>query len=583
MAKRWECPSSSGGKFWSCKIDGSVVTTTWGKLTSKGQTKITDHVTEEKAKKFIETTIKKKEKEGYEISKNPVKEKKITKKTKKVVKDIEEEPDVIEPVPTSYVLPAIYNTDSKGKERVWKTWVIGNKVSKKHGEVGGKQTMATRTYEGKNVGRSNETSAEEQSNREAERDWVKQTDKGYKPKTKEGKSLYKKVQVEKVKQGGVNTNIASVIAWELREVEIAAVKPLSKSAKEKKVAKEAKKVKNGAVPGYKCDIFPMGCQKWVNNPKNSKPEDKVLKYFDFKHGVYIQRKLDGIRCLVKIVEDEKGVKHVVMISRQGNQFVHLKHLREEVLVFLEGFEDVVLDCEVFAEDIYASIAYKGKDSTGKPKVVFGEGEDLIPKTMNFKAITSTVRSSMTDPGLLEDQMCLHVFDIADPTEDLNQDDRFKIMDRLFMRKKVCKKSPSIKRVDTYTIYKIKDIKAYHDQFAEEGYEGVVLRARDLKYECKKQNKKSKWMRKYKYFLDSEFEIVGIKCDKGVSRDQFTWICKADNGVKFYPKPEGTREMKWDWYDNSDDYIGKLLTVRYQGLEDSGRPRFPIGVAIRDYE
>jgi len=27
----------------------------------------------------------------------------------------------------------------------------------------------------------------------------------------------------------------------------------------------------------------------------------------------------------------------------------------------------------------------------------------------------------------------------------------------------------------------------------------------------------------------------------------------------------------------------MLTVRYQGLEDSKKPRFPIGVEIRDYE
>jgi len=112
---------------------------------------------------------------------------------------------------------------------------------------------------------------------------------------------------------------------------------------------------------------------------------------------------------------------------------------------------------------------------------------------------------------------------------------------------------------------------------------VVLRDRALKYECLKKNKKSKWMRKYKYFIDSEFEVLGIKHDKGVPREQFTWVCQSETGVKFYPKPEGTREMKWEWFDNSQDYIGKLLTVRYQGLEESGRPRFPIATGIRDYE
>ena len=32
-----------------------------------------------------------------------------------------------------------------------------------------------------------------------------------------------------------------------------------------------------------------------------------------------------------------------------------------------------------------------------------------------------------------------------------------------------------------------------------------------------------------------------------------------------------------------DYIGEMLTVRYQELTDDGVPRFPVGIAIRDYE
>jgi DNA ligase-1 len=32
-----------------------------------------------------------------------------------------------------------------------------------------------------------------------------------------------------------------------------------------------------------------------------------------------------------------------------------------------------------------------------------------------------------------------------------------------------------------------------------------------------------------------------------------------------------------------ELIGKRLTVRYQELTDGGVPRFPVGVAVRDYE
>ncbi len=632
--RRWECPSSSGGKFWEVVRKGSAVTTSWGKLKSKGQTKTTDHVDEAKAIKFVETTIKKKEKEGYVLKtvsvdiktfevaqikpvtkkepaaktsakvKKEIKSSSKTQEKSKVVlkkkaapvdankeRDEESEAEEDGDVPKSYVLPALYSIDAKNKERIWKIWVVKNKVTKMHGETNGKQTTAHREYEGKSIGRTNETSAEEQANREAERDWVKQVDKGYKPKTKEGLSVYKKITAEKAKQGGVNTNVAFILAYELRNVTIELPKPKvgSNAAKAKEI-KDKKKLDNGTMPNYKCEIYPMGCQKWSPDPKNAEnPEPKVLKYFDFEAGVYIQPKLDGIRALVRIVKDAKGKQWVVMISRQANQFVHLKHLRKEVLIFLKGHEDIILDCEIYAEEVTGSYKYGKPDPKGKKKVIFfnGEHDELLPDNMRFKAITASIRSAMTDPAPFENQMKLYVFDIVDPTQKINQVERYKILDKLFSRK-IASACPNIKQVERKEIYSVEEITKYHDEVATRGYEGVVLRSKDCVYECLKKNKKSKWMRKFKYFLDSEFEIIGVKRDKGVDREQFTWICqtagtKSSKSVKFYPKPEGTREMKWEWYDNKDDYIGKMLTVRYQGLEDNGVPRFPIGIEMRDYE
>ena len=37
------------------------------------------------------------------------------------------------------------------------------------------------------------------------------------------------------------------------------------------------------------------------------------------------------------------------------------------------------------------------------------------------------------------------------------------------------------------------------------------------------------------------------------------------------------------YSDGKKYIGKMLSVRYQEMTDSNVPRFPVGIAIRDYE
>ena len=61
-----------------------------------------------------------------------------------------------------------------------------------------------------------------------------------------------------------------------------------------------------------------------------------------------------------------------------------------------------------------------------------------------------------------------------------------------------------------------------------------------------------------------------------------WICE-DNDCRFTVTPEGTKERRKELYKNGKQYIGKMLTVKYQELTKYGVPRFGTGVAIRDYE
>lgn len=49
------------------------------------------------------------------------------------------------------------------------------------------------------------------------------------------------------------------------------------------------------------------------------------------------------------------------------------------------------------------------------------------------------------------------------------------------------------------------------------------------------------------------------------------------------RPRGMWEQRKEWFDNGEAYVGKPLTVRYQELTQDGIPRFPVGIAVRDYE
>jgi len=49
------------------------------------------------------------------------------------------------------------------------------------------------------------------------------------------------------------------------------------------------------------------------------------------------------------------------------------------------------------------------------------------------------------------------------------------------------------------------------------------------------------------------------------------------------KPEGTLETRRKYFENKNNFLGKLLTVKFQNLTNLGIPRFPVGIVIRDYE
>lgn len=79
----------------------------------------------------------------------------------------------------------LYKLDSKGKVRVWWGETVDGGFDMHHGLNDGKiQTRHTAVLKGKNIGRANETTPEEQAESELESKYNKQVDKGYLTKDK---------------------------------------------------------------------------------------------------------------------------------------------------------------------------------------------------------------------------------------------------------------------------------------------------------------------------------------------------------------------------------------------------------------
>ena len=134
----------------------------------------------------------------------------------------------------------------------------------------------------------------------------------------------------------------------------------------------------------------------------------------------------------------------------------------------------------------------------------------------------------------------------------------------------------------YVIATNETLQKYHDQFIEEGEEGLMIRQLNMPYE----NGRTWQLCKMKMFEDAEFVIVEFQ--KSISGDiAGAVICKIDipsfdkernpiltfkAGLKF-----SHEECKEIW-ENKSKYIGKRATICFFGRSEYNIPRF--GKAIQ---
>ena len=265
------------------------------------------------------------------------------------------------------------------------------------------------------------------------------------------------------------------------------------------------------------------------------------KFKDAKHKItypcLVQPKLDGLRGFAQVNGD------VAITSRKFKPYDAVSHLHAE-LKELFGHLDVPVDGEIYLHGLTL--------------------EEINRRAKKYRE------------GITE-EMEFWVFDIADTT--MTNAERNEVLER------IQDKNPKLNKVvfvPTHTAYKEQDVYDYHDQFVKDGYEGAIIRNGDGMY---LMEKRSSDLQKYKEFEDDEFKVVGIKSGEGRETDAIVYICEVKNAksVKtFDVRPRGSIAMRIEKMKKGEKfYIGKELTVRYQGLTELNVPQFPVGIIIRE--
>jgi ATP-dependent DNA ligase len=249
---------------------------------------------------------------------------------------------------------------------------------------------------------------------------------------------------------------------------------------------------------------------------------------------YVQRKYDGTRCV--------AIPQQGLYSRNKKRYPHLEHILEDISKLPST---LILDGELYSDDL------------------------------TFQEIVGLVKRETLKKGDAEKQLKIqyHVYDII---SDSPYEDRHSRLQALFDKYKF----KYLRLVKTEECANQSEMKKMHAEYVAEGYEGIMLRNKTAGY---KIGQRSADLQKYKEFIDEEYEVVDYKDGEGVESGCVIWHLKTPKGQVFACRPRGTREERMDQFIHGHDYVGKMLTVRYQELTDDGVPRFPIGIAFRDYE
>lgn len=256
----------------------------------------------------------------------------------------------------------------------------------------------------------------------------------------------------------------------------------------------------------------------------SKFEDRKGK---FQYPVYVQPKLDGVRCI--------AMPDGTLKTRGGKEWTAPKHISDQIRALKLKSP---LDGELY---IHGSTL---QDLTSYAKKNHGDGTT--------------------------EKLNLVVYDmIMDLTFPRRSCEIFKILDEY-----TTDNVGTITALNTRIAHSEEEVKQCEKDFVALGYEGAIVRTSDLMYE---NNHRSNNLMKVKSFQDEEFKVIGFR---GAQNGKVVWTCETKDKKQFDCYHKSTLEQGRWYYQNGSKFINKKLTVKFFQLTQDGIPQFPVGKAFR---
>ena len=288
-------------------------------------------------------------------------------------------------------------------------------------------------------------------------------------------------------------------------------------------------------------------QYGVIKPQLAKQADKVTNPKIFDKEWLISRKLDGVKALFYYKDGE-----IHTASRGGEDYdPATTHLREDpkLLKFFETHPTVILDGELFVRG----------------------------KTLQQISGAARMEKNAYDCDWLQ-YWVYDCYDTANPN--IIAVDRWKFLVSNFSQ------NNNIPIYSVVTDDNIKDpikllfheyvsgwnnMKALHDKWVAEGFEGAVITDPSKPY---KPGSRCNNLIKIKQYKSEDFKVIGYKLGLRGSEDM-TFTCELEDGRTFEAMPCGTRAEKEEYISNFDTkYKGEYGECTFFNYSDDGIPTQP---------
>ena len=267
------------------------------------------------------------------------------------------------------------------------------------------------------------------------------------------------------------------------------------------------------------------------------------KEIDYTMPVYLQPKLDGVRCIIT----KDGC-----FTRTGKQWLNVDHIEAALKRFFIDKPDVVLDGELYNHDL----------------------------RNDFEKIISLVRKTKPTDDDREEAAELVQFYCYDVINQANYDIRYGSIREWFWSYGFYNHKSIIVSENSLVLSHDEALLLHSGNLAR-GYEGSILRL-NKPYECKRSYN----LQKFKDFHDAEATIIGYVEGKGKRAGTLgKFIMQDDDGIEFgCPPGKGyTYADLADILQNINSYIGKYATFTYFERTKAQSYRHPHYKTLRNYE